>query len=427
LPDAALTEPAPAPGSKTPAAHETAADAGGAADADLTEPARGNEKSADSEPPAPNPAAPPGPPAKKHRAGFYADASAGNNWAVWSRVIRLNFTDMAANLRNGLMLGAAVDASLFFEGLSVGQNLSMGFALNTKGNMAAVADRDLLNIPAEGFAGGGARGSLRFYGGLYFELPVSFRFPVSLPADNSRPFGVTVRPAFFVPLLHAAPDSSIRIEASDSGGAINADITYNAVFYTPFGGDGGDFFSSLGMDVSLEAKYPLLNNLDINCYLRNIPLIPSTPRYRLAMTGTRHGEVDDFFGSLDGMAGLFDVPSIETGVNTSERVIRPFAFGFGASWEPFSFLTVNALLGMVFDGYGVPLEYQLSGEYRSPYLVGAALAHAYTDHLFREKLTLLFTLPALEISLGAGLRSQNFLKSFTPAGAELSMGLTTRF
>jgi hypothetical protein len=321
----------------------------------------------------------------------------------------------------------------------------MDLALNVLGSMTAVADNGLLSIPAHGFAdaaggngagGGAVHGALSFNGGFYLELPVSLHFPISLPSGKLRSFGITIRPALFVPLLYTAPNTSfIRIDASDSNG-INANVTYNAVFYAPFNpfgdsdGYAGGILSSMGMDISLGLEYPLSDTLGVSLYLRNIPIIPSTPRYRLAMTGIRTAQVDDIFGSLDSLGGLFQAPALETGVNTTVRVMRPFALGAGILWTPFRekrFLSVDALVGMVFDGYGIPLEYQLGVELRSPWVVGAAFTHAYTGHLFRQRATLLFTLPAVELSLGAGLRSQDITKSFDLVGLELSLGLTAMF
>jgi hypothetical protein len=365
------------------------------------------------------------------RAGFSVTAAAGNNWVSWSRNITVDLVEMAQKMHRGWVLGAAADLSFFWEGIPLGERFSLGFALNAGGNLAAVADQGLLSLLGNGFPNG-AHGSLSFRGALYGELAILLRGSVPLP---NRSLTLAFKPAIFVPLLYAAPDSSISISIDSSGDppVLEADINYNAVFYMPFTPDDPwGILSSLGMDISLEAEYPMRDNLDLGLFLRHIPLIPATPKYRLTMKETAPEQIDNLLAE-DTLTKLGNLVATEliTTENYTERNRRPFALGISARYRPLTWLRVDALAGMVFDGYSesIPFspEYRLGVDLRSPYVVGFSLSHSYQDHLFAERAGLIFDFNVLEIGLSAAFSSQDFLKSFSLAGLEFSLGLTAKF
>ncbi|MCL2181248.1 MAG: hypothetical protein FWB83_08980, partial [Treponema sp.] len=259
-------------------------------------------------------------------------------------------------------------------------------------------------------------------------------------------FKLKVSPSIFYAAAYATPGNITYTLANNSNGTSTIVLGYDMYVYTPFSMEkfkDGNFCltGTPGFDVSVGLEYPLSRaigitdvlpflDMDVGLDFINIPIIASTlTDYMLVSGGVEKydfnifDEIEDLmkeFGNLD--------PDTEYG-NASQALDRPFKMLAWLNWRPLlgsRLLTINPVVGFsvnhlysdvfAFEG-GINACLNLAN------LLRVSAGVNYLDRLWVNSIDIALNLRAIELNLGASLRSPDFLASWAAAGLGINLGL----
>jgi len=247
---------------------------------------------------------------------------------------------------------------------------------------------------------------------------------------------IKIKPAFDYPVFYAIPDISHTYKNSDAGTIL--DLRFKMRVFTAFPWEGGFRLTAFpGLDVHLGAEYPLseifglkqINSLldfTLGLDLINLPMVPSVMNDFMDISGhvSSGGPIDFLNGGFGGFSFNID----ETVYGTKrELVFRPFKMLSWAEWRPFnnvplSFIqTVGFMLSPFYEKiFSLEAGIKARIDFRNMFIF--ALETAYYDRLWKNTFDIAMNFRAVEFDLGIGMRSQDFLKSWTGTGFSVNIG-----
>jgi hypothetical protein len=265
---------------------------------------------------------------------------------------------------------------------------------------------------------------------------------------NVQKFKVKVNPSLYYALAYLTPSrnssSGLTYTLDYSNGTIFY-VDYNMRLYTGFPLDDLDNFkltSKPGMDFSVGVEYPLAKEIgltetmpfldfDVSFDLINVPFIPSTiTDYKQLKVRVGKDNPITFFGDDGGdfLSFLDTINDLETGEDEI-RASRPFKMIIRADWRPINgkkILTVTPVIGfclneLYYNPFSFEIGLNVGLNLANFFLVKAGIN--YTDRIYINSLSLALNLKALEIDIGADLRSQKADQSWTDVGLGVNFGL----
>ena len=382
--------------------------------------------------------------------GVDAEGGAANNYFKLDEVLVknlvINVQKMAKELSSG---GMKVDYSVFssvFFNLNLGPDFRLKVFTEVEGSGFVNSPKDLFDLLGNGYtAGTSVNFKMEGYADLFSSVGASFHTTIF------EKYGITVTPAYYVPLAYVeSVTADVNVVSTSSGAIVARAVAPINIYSTSslrpykeneFSGSTirNDVFSAFkngGFDLSLAVERPVLKRLDVGAFIR-IPMIPAKLTHRMSMNAYAYYTVNNLMGFLDDTLETendygFDDPVYYSG--ESKRVWRPFRIGAEAAWRPFgdwcTFRPMFALVvrnpytsgeRTVFPEFGVSAEASLYN------ILGINLSTAYKNRAFVQSLGFMFNFRAVEINVRAMLRGTGFVSSFNWSGAGAYVGVRFGF
>ena len=249
---------------------------------------------------------------------------------------------------------------------------------------------------------------------------------------NYQNFKIKIRPSMYYTLAYLNTDISYTFLNSSDGTkfGINYDMYVYAIF--PIVNIHENKFSGKpGIDLNIGVEYPLLKDIDAGLNFINIPIIASKlENYRL-LNGRVGGEdtfniledggMNDFINSL----GTYN--DIVTYGAEYEKIRRPFKMHTYVNWRPLGkdLFFVRPVLGFCHNklyskSFSLEAGINTGLNFSNLFIVTAGIN--YSDRMWINGIGFTINTRAVEINIGADMRSQDFLKSWTGNGIGLDIG-----
>jgi hypothetical protein len=358
-----------------------------------------------------------------------------NNFLSIKEVFQDVVTVDIDKLSEGFMLNLGLNVTPFYIsfkskkgwGLGISTNMEAVGILGLSGNMLSVSKADKDNSDV--------------CGALFASATIDTLF-------NMQNLKLNINPSLFYTLAYLTPSpkaaSGLVYTLDYSNGTVMC-IDYDMRLYTGFPLDSDSFSltSKPGLDFSIGVEYPIAEEIglskkvpfldfDIGIDFIHIPLVASKIRDYKQIKGRVGGEEpikllsDD--GNNDGFLSSFE-PKDDSSTGKDEiQVFRPFKTIARVAWRPLGskLLTVTPVFGFSYDNlYYEPfsLEMGLNAclNLANFFLVKAGVN--YTDRMYINSLGIGINLRAFEFDIGADLRSQTFVQSWTGSGLGVNIGL----
>ncbi len=369
-------------------------------------------------------------PARFFETTFEVGMSASNDYfplsAIYQNPLVIDFGAMANALpSDGFTLAAGETSEMGFN-LRLSPKFRMGLFFGTEATGFASLPQSLFALISQGntldqtYAG-----NLDTRGDIFAETGAWF---------GTRLFGVdlTVRPAYYVPILHIGDSSATYTVRSSSDGTTTANVqatipVYSAIpLNTPIDGSAalGNLLRSGGVDLTLGAEYPLLKWLTLGVDMVHIPIVLATLNQRTVYQSDFSLSMNDLMANYSS-SSLYQTSQSSSSVSdtSSITVARPFELGTHAIFYPFSSpivsLTPSVGIGMYDGTYmnaGLKTELNL-GNCLILYLSSQLL-----DRLWNQQVGLNLNLRLLELDFLVGSQSSDFKSSFD-SGISATLGM----
>jgi hypothetical protein len=270
-------------------------------------------------------------------------------------------------------------------------------------------------------------------GAVFASAGLDIYFPV-------QKFKVKFRPSAFYTVAYIKPDISYTYNILDEGAQLFID--YNVKVFTAFPME--DFPNNFqltampGFDFSLGFEYPLSKetgmsdkipflDFDFGLDFINIPVVPSTMKNYMKMSGSTGSKTPV---EMEGLISSFEDIEMEPVYGEgSEKISRPFRVIARADWRPFlgsRLFTITPSFGFSLnDIYMKPFSYEAGLKARLD-LINLLIVTAgisYEDRLWVNSYNLALNFRAVELNIGANLRSQDFFKIWDGYGIGAYFGL----
>jgi hypothetical protein len=359
----------------------------------------------------------------------------GNNLVslgdIFKKQIVIDFNKLNDRIdANGIGLNADIGLTPLRISVNPTQRWGGGFGVNTSGRFDLTIPKGLLELIAEGNEGRPKNeGEFAVSGSAFYAI--EFNAHGTLPVLDGK-LTIGFDPAYYAPLLYI-PRSGISytLDTDDklmlsSGGKFRAYTPVNTKKISV-----GDFFSSGGVDFSLSAEYALFSRLDLGLSLSHIPLVPArlSTGYEFTLSDTEIIKLDDI-NNID-LDNLIKTPKLTGNENFTSlpeiMVFRPLRFDFYNIFRPFNndLLSVRPNIG--FTALNASEEIYLNMGTRVTLdldrIFAVYLDSGLEEGIWRHKLGFELNLRAFELDLEAGMRSQNYLSSWTASGALVKFGI----
>jgi hypothetical protein len=250
---------------------------------------------------------------------------------------------------------------------------------------------------------------------------------------NIDKFKVTVKPVLFYTIAYLKPNISYTFDP-DSGNILKLD--YDMLLYTAFPVDssgspsGSGLSAAPGIDFSFGVEYALSKEFDVGLNLINIPVAPSVMNDYLQFKGLIGSDdpIDPLNGGINDLLSSFDDfdsdPIPGTG---SLEVERPFRLAAWVNWRVFGtpFLTLTPSVGFSINRLysdEFSMEFGVNARLNLVNLIFISAGTRYEDRLWINGVDLVINMKIFEFNVGADIRSQDFIKSWTGGGIGLNMG-----
>ncbi|MBQ7159621.1 MAG: hypothetical protein IJS09_09410 [Treponema sp.] len=382
--------------------------------------------------------------------GVDAEAGVSNNYfradEVLVKDLVINVQKMAKDLSSGgLTIDYMVNSGAFI-GLNFGPKFRLKIFTEVEGSGYVNAPHDLFDLLGNGYtAGTDVDFQMEGYADLYTSFGASFHTTIF------QKYGITVTPAYFVPLAYVERTvANVNVSSTMDGTTVaraTAPIeVYSTASLRPY--KENDFSSSTitsdvtsslkngGFDLSLAVERPLLKRLDIGIFAR-IPIMPATLNHKMTMNAYASYTVNNLLGYLDDTLETSNDYGIDDIVYTSgegKKVWRPFRMGIEGAWRPFgTWCTFRPMFAMVvrnpyISGERIVYpEFGLSAEAALFNMLGINFSTAYKSRVFVQQLGFMFNFRAVEINIKAMLRGASFISSFNWSGAGAYVGVRVGF
>jgi hypothetical protein len=256
-----------------------------------------------------------------------------------------------------------------------------------------------------------------------------------------------ISPAFYVPLVYV-PQSIITYNVDSHSGIIASAEAYVNV-YTPVSIERGmdilndmnmetinSILSQGGVDFSLFAEYPFLENLDAGVQVRHIPLWPALLTNRMTMdevviTVDAKNPIDAIDKDISEAMKISDIafnPVYESG---KYPVLRPLRVDLYAVWRPFTSNIFSLRPHLGFSFITTDKKVHISGGFMSELnlwrIFMLRLAMGYDETVWKHSVNLEFNLRVLDFYVEAQFMSQDFINSFRGGGVGLATGVKIGF
>jgi hypothetical protein len=351
--------------------------------------------------------------------GISAKAEFANDFITAKDFFRETLVIDLDNFKDGLNLNAGAAAAPFY--LNFNWHDNWGFGLFTKaeasGN-AAISGNMLTLSEAENeqFGVGAA---------IFVETGAHAFFHI-------KKFKVKIRTAGFYPVIYTEPDISytFRNGTGPNGDEVTAaNLRYNMLIYSAFPMETKDRLTAqIGVDLGAGVEYPLLPYLDLGMDITHIPLVPAVLRDYMQVQGVVGIEETSNVFDID-MDSLFSPRNNDTVYGTgNKKVIRPFKTIVYTDYRPFKNRTFALVPSLGFSynplyvqpfapecGLGIRLD--LAN------IFIATLGVHYDDRLWKNSIDFALNCRAIELDIGIGVQSQDFVKSWQGGGLAASVGL----
>jgi len=365
-------------------------------------------------------------PDRKYEAGLNIDVGFANNVLAINEIFQKTLVLDLDKLANGLFINLGIGAApLYFNydsGKGWGFGLSTGVdaqgVVGVSGNMLSFkqADNDKSDVSGAVFA------QIQLSGFFYIDK-----------------FKIKIKPSIFYPIYYLEPDLSYTFKNVAAGTII--DLSYNLRVYSASQGSSPDLTALIGIDFNLGAEYPLSEVLgltekfsfldfDVGVDIINIPMIPAQMKDYMEISG-RIGsatpiDLSDLLSGEGGFDSFLTDAATVYGKDT-KYILRPFKMLFWADWRPFETKIISFIPTL---GFSISPFYSQSASFEAGIKARldlsnrfiAALEIGYFDRLWKNSLDIAVNFRAVEINIGADLRAQDFVKSWS-SGFGLRFGL----
>lgn len=375
--------------------------------------------------------------------GVEASAGASNNLFgvsdILKETITIDLKKIAGDLgRNGFVLDAFADTNAFFN-LNLGQKFRLGIFANVSGSAFVGLGKEFFEVLADGWDFGETKEfSATAYGDLFVNLGASFHTTIL------KKYGITIVPAYVVPIAYA-DDASAKVDFfADESGTMRASAEASFALHTAFDLEDFSLESAIdkisgvaakgGFDLGFLVERPTVKSLDVGIYGR-IPIIPGRLDYKMSRTMTATFTEDNLIQRItDGEDFDYDYEEGETEYSKDTKyVFRPLKLGVEAAWHPFgNWCVFRPKLGLaVRHPYGKKAifypEYALDANLTLFKVLGFQFGTAYEDRIFVQRAGIMLNARIFQIDIKALFRSEDFINSFRLAGAGAYIGLRVGF
>ncbi|MDR3144817.1 MAG: hypothetical protein LBU21_00915, partial [Treponema sp.] len=333
----------------------------------------------------------------------------------------------------GLHSTAVGETELFFNFNF--RRFSLGFFSGMDGFFTGGLSEEVVKLFSEGNVNmRNFSGELILGGSIFFDAGVR-------AAVEFRGWKIGVTPSLYIPLFYM-PKPLIQL-GFDTTESLSVDMSIRMNVYTPFSlEDPGirGIFNASGVDLSLSAEYALLPILDVGGLMSHIPIVPSRMMHGMHVVSDfvfPRGSGEDISGSFIDALVKDEIPSTGGKVfylnEDALRVFRPLRFDVFARYKPFrnGLITLTPDIGfslLTIYGYDVVcLNAGLAGRLNLGNFFMVDLSTGYRERLWQHKLGIALNFRVVELDLGAGLLSQDFVSSFHFNGLSVAVGLRFGF
>lgn len=375
--------------------------------------------------------------------GVEASAGASNNLYgapdIMTETITIDLKKIADDFgRNGFVLDAFADTNVFFN-LNLSPKFRLGLFTNVSGSAFVGVGKEFFDLLADGWSFGEKKEFTAIaYGDLFVNFGASFH------TTFLEKYGITITPAYVVPIAYA-DDISAKVDFfTDESGTIQASAKASFALHTAFDLEDFSLDSALdrisgtaakgGFDLAVAVERPVLKHLDVGIFGR-IPIIPGRLDYKMSRTMTATFSEDNLIQRItdDGKFD-YDYDEGETEYSkTTKYVFRPFKLGVEAAWRPFgNWCVFRPKLGLaVRHPYSRQAifypEYALDAHITLFKVLGFQFGTAYEDRIFVQRAGIMLNARIFQIDVKALFRSEDFINSFRFAGAGAYVGLRVGF
>jgi len=260
-------------------------------------------------------------------------------------------------------------------------------------------------------------------------------------------FKFRIRPSVFYTAVYSKPDITYTFTTA---GTTEVSIGYDARVYTAVKIDDlnniqpniNSLSATPGVDIGFGIEYPVsraaglykriaLFDFDVGVNVSNIPILASTMRHYMQMTGSAemNGDtIEEFYNSLD-TENFFSEPSYG-----EEKIVveRPFRTNLYINWRPLgnSVLTIIPNIGFSLNPmYLTPfsLEYGFKVRMDLANIFILSLGANYEDRVWKNRADVALNFRVLELNIGAELRTNDFFKVTNTSGLGIYAGLKIGF
>ncbi|GHV80606.1 hypothetical protein AGMMS49944_23970 [Spirochaetia bacterium] len=330
--------------------------------------------------------------------------------------------------KKGVGMGANLAIHPFYVNVNV-PKIGMGFGLftNVDGRFDLTLPKDLFGLIAKGNSAGdhNPHGKIPVSGAVFAEAGLSWHG--TLLEDKLR---ISAASAYYVPLIYV-PKSNLaykletRVDGSLYVGVVGAMDLYTVLNNPSSIGGGGD--------LSLTGEYALFPIIDVGSTISHIPIVPAVLTNGKKFTVT--GDIINTPSLLSDGIGETKFGGEEGESIPDRMVVRPMRFDFYVLYRPFrkDVLTIKPSIGYTvlnpseetyFNGV---LEIQLhAGKFNAAmpgYIFFLYLNTGVEEGYWRHRLGFALNFRAVELDFEAGLRSQDYLKSYQASGVEIAFGM----
>lgn len=352
---------------------------------------------------------------------------------IMKKNILLDLNALSDQIKNdGVSINTDIDTAVFFK-FNAGEKWGFGISSGVEGAINGTIPKSLFTLITQGNINHHVlEGDFTVFGSIFADLSIEAH------AQFGKRLRVGITPAMYVPLIYI-PKSTIGygLYAEDS---LKAQVTGEIKVYSPFSleqireGESSDYAKAIegkGFDLSLQGEYALFPILDVGGTVSHIPLSGAVLSNQMTVS------MVDF--EIDGSKLLQDqnleIPEFELKeeyTTTSQRVFRPLRFDVYGLYRPFKvdFFTLRPNIGFThIIGEGIPPYFNAGLELRLSVLrlLFFHLGTGYEEAIWRHRVGFALNLRVLELDVEAGLRSQDFEKSFNMQGFSLALGVRFGF
>jgi hypothetical protein len=333
---------------------------------------------------------------------------------------------------NGVGFGLDLDLQAVQLNINPLPRWGGGFGAAVTGRFDLTLPKELLDLIAKGNVDNPVNeGEFAVSGSVFYEIGLNFH--ATLPVLDGK-LTIGVDPAYFSPLLYIRRSSVGYTLDTDNKIALKADGAVTA--YSPVNKDdiqSGDFFKSGGVDLSLSAEYALFKRLDVGLAISHIPLVPASLDtgyvYTLEMKPIQIDDVTGDFGDnlIDMNTGGGEFVSLPA-IND---IRRPLRFDLYGIFRPLinDLLSIRPNIGFTTLNVSEETYFNFGGRFS---LDMGRIFVLYVDSgleegFWRHKAGFALNLRVLEIGLEAGLRSQDYIASWSGSGFSVKFGMALGF